>query len=63
MVKKSTDMFVLPKSIDTPRFGLLVLPQTQRTRLIEGKLPLENLPDVEEPESGVRPASLSLIHI
>ena len=34
-----------------------VLKQVQRTRLMEGRAPLENLPDVEEPASGVRAAS------
>lgn len=31
--------------------------QVQRARLIDGKRPLENLPDVKEPMTGVRPAT------
>ncbi|CAM9197834.1 unnamed protein product, partial [Ectocarpus sp. 13 AM-2016] len=32
--------------------------QIQRTRLMEGKEPLDGLPDVREPETGVRPAAV-----
>ncbi|CAM9719832.1 unnamed protein product [Ectocarpus fasciculatus] len=32
--------------------------QVQRTRLIEGKAPLDGLPNVREPETGVRPAAV-----
>ncbi|CAM9262515.1 unnamed protein product [Ectocarpus sp. 12 AP-2014] len=32
--------------------------QIQRTRLMEGKEPLDGLPDVREPETGVRPATV-----
>lgn len=36
---------------------MILLCQVQRTRLMQGKSPLEGLPIVQEPETGVRPAT------
>lgn len=42
-------------SRNTP--SLILFCQVQRTRLMQGKAPLEGLPHVQEPDTGVRPAT------